>query len=362
MSSMWGNHFKISLFGESHGQAIGITIDGLEPGFPVDFDAVAAEMARRSPGKNPLATSRKEADAPKILSGILDGKTTGAPLCAVIENTNTRSGDYARLDQCPRPGHADYPAAVRFGGHADWRGGGHFSGRLTAPVVFCGALVKQILAQKGVFIGSHIKSLGPVEDTSFSEIPLGKELFDALASYELPLVDQNHAPAVTDHILAAKMDLDSVGGVVECAAIGLPAGLGNPFFGSVESVLSSLIFSIPGVKGVEFGDGFAISQMRGSQANDAYYYDGGKVKTRTNHNGGVLGGITNGMPVLFRAAFKPTPSIAKEQQTVNLAEQTNTTLQIKGRHDPCIVVRAVPVVEAMAAIGLYDLLKGSSLW
>ena len=355
MSGMWGNKLKVSIFGESHGAGIGITIDGLPSGIEIDMEEVLKEMARRAPGKSRLSTARKEGDQPEILSGFFEGKTTGTPLCAVIRNSDQHSKDYGKLKDLMRPGHADYPGFIRYNGFNDYRGGGHFSGRITAPLVFAGAVCKQILNIKGINIGAHVKSIGTIYDKSFDEVELTKELLDNLKINELPLLCSEKEEMMRNAILEARSNCDSVGGTIECTVIGIDAGVGNPFFDSVESTLAHLMFSVPAVKGIEFGKGFEMSELRGSQCNDEYYYDGDKVKTYTNNNGGITGGITNGMPILFKVGIKPTPSIAKKQRTIDIAENKESELIIEGRHDPCIVQRAVPVIEAVTAIGILDL-------
>lgn len=355
MSGMWGNKLKVSIFGESHGAGIGITIDGLPSGIEIDMEEVLKEMARRAPGKSKLSTARKEGDQPEILSGFFEGKTTGTPLCAVIRNSDQHSKDYGKLKDLMRPGHADYPGFIRYNGFNDYRGGGHFSGRITAPLVFAGAVCKQILNIKGINVGAHVKSIGTIYDKSFDEVELTKELLDNLKINELPLLCSEKEEMMRNAILEARSDCDSVGGTIECTVIGIDAGVGNPFFDSVESTLAHLMFSVPAVKGIEFGKGFKMSELRGSQCNDEYYYDGDKVKTYTNNNGGITGGITNGMPILFKVGIKPTPSIAKKQRTIDIEEKKESELIIEGRHDPCIVQRAVPVIEAVTAIGILDL-------
>lgn len=355
MSGMWGNKLKVSIFGESHGAGIGITIDGLPSGIEIDMEEVLKEMARRAPGKSRLSTARKEGDQPEILSGFFEGKTTGTPLCAVIRNSDQHSKDYGKLKDLMRPGHADYPGFIRYNGFNDYRGGGHFSGRITAPLVFAGAVCKQILNIKGINVGAHVKSIGTIYDKSFDEVELTKELLDNLKINELPLLCCEKEEMMRNAILEARSDCDSVGGTIECTVIGIDAGVGNPFFDSVESTLAHLMFSVPAVKGIEFGKGFEMSELRGSQCNDEYYYDGDKVKTYTNNNGGITGGITNGMPILFKVGIKPTPSIAKKQRTIDIEEKKESELIIEGRHDPCIVQRAVPVIEAVTAIGILDL-------
>ena len=355
MSGMWGNKLKVSIFGESHGVGIGITIDGLPSGVEINMEDVMKEMARRAPGKSKLSTARKEGDVPEILSGFFQGKTTGTPLCAVIRNSDMHSKDYGKLKDLMRPGHADYPGFIRYNGFNDYRGGGHFSGRITAPLVFAGAICKQVLEAKGISIGAHVKSIGKIEDKSFNEVNLNKELLEKLKVKELPLLASEKEDEMRSTILEAKKDQDSVGGTIECTVLGISAGVGNPFFDSVESTLAHLMFSVPAVKGIEFGKGFLMSELRGSECNDEYYYDGDEIKTYTNNNGGITGGITNGMPILFKVGIKPTPSISKEQRTVDICEKKDAELVIEGRHDPCIVQRAVPVIEAVTAIGILDL-------
>lgn len=359
MSSTWGNNIKISVFGESHSEAIGVVIDGLEAGIELDLDEISFEMGRRAPGKNAMSTSRNESDAPEIVSGFFNGKTTGTPLCAVIKNQNTRSQDYERTKNLIRPGHADFTGFVKYNGFNDYRGGGHFSGRLTAPIVFAGAICKQILEKEDIKIGAHIKQIADVCDKSFDFTNIDAKIIDNLKSKELAFLEEAKENDAKERILAAKNDLDSVGGIIECAVIGLYSGIGNPMFDSVESVLSHILFSIPSVKGVEFGSGFSFADMRGSEANDSFYYDGDIIKTKTNNNGGINGGITNGMPIVFRTVIKPTPSIAKKQKTIDISAGCDAEIEIVGRHDPCIVQRAVPVIEAATAIAIYDLIKGA---
>ena len=353
----WGNKIRLTVFGESHGPAIGAVLDGLPAGEELDPAGIAAQMARRAPGQDPTATQRKESDAPRVLSGLLDGKTTGAPLCAVIENTSQHSKDYENLLSVPRPGHADYTAFLRYQGFNDVRGGGHFSGRLTAPLVFAGAVCRQILRRRGIRIGAHVLSIHGVSDLPFDPVSIPDSLLKDLSSRYFPTLSKEAQEAMRAEIEKARMNLDSVGGVVECAVTGVPGGFGGPLTEGVESSLSSLLFGIPACKGVEFGEGFAASELYGSENNDPLFLDGeGEIRTRTNRAGGILGGITNGMPIVFRAAFKPTPSIGREQESVDLLTRTEAKLTVKGRHDPCIVPRAVPVVEAAAAIALLDLL------
>ena len=321
-----------TIFGESHGAEIGVVLTGVPAGIALDRDFILREMARRAPGQSALSTARKEADIPEIVSGVFEGKTTGAPLCAVIQNTDTRSRDYEELRRKPRPSHADYAAFVASGGFRDYRGGGHFSGRLTAPLVFAGAVAKQLLSGRGITVSARITRLGGVQD------PTEKQIEDV--------------------ILSAKRDGDSVGGTIACAVEGMPAGLGAPDFGcNVEGIFSQHLFAVPAVKGVAFGAGFALADMRGSEANDPFYMDEDTVRTRTNNAGGVNGGITNGMPITFAVVLRPTASIYKEQDTVDLDTRSDTRLIIHGRHDPCIVPRAGVVIEAAAALAAWEVLE-----
>lgn len=356
MSSVIGDKIKLSIFGESHGEAIGCVIDGLPAGIKIDMNAVYKDMQRRAPGKDKTATPRLEKDIPHILSGMLDNVTTGAPLAMVIENTNTKSGDYSNLMTVPRPGHSDYPAYVKYGGNNDIRGGGHFSGRLTAPLVFAGSVAKQILSQTGVTIGAHIKQIGSVCDVVSDLNKTDKSLLDTLSSSTFSLIDETKEQAMRDEIEKARLSLDSVGGIIECFAVGLPVGLGGNMFDTVEGKLASILFGVPAVKGVEFGIGFGFADKRASEVNDQYEIKNGRVATLSNNNGGVLGGMTDGAPLSVSVAIKPTPSIAKKQKSVNLLTMENAELEIHGRHDPCIVVRAVPVIECAVALGLLDLM------
>lgn len=353
MSNTFGNILKISIFGESHSAGIGVIIDGLPAGLKIDEDFIFHEMARRAPGRNSLSTPRLERDLPEIQSGYFNGYTTGTPLCAVIKNTDTRSKDYQ--PEVLRPSHADYSGKMRYGGFNDYRGGGHFSGRLTAPLVFAGAICKQFLQQQNIEMFAHIQKVKDISDDMFSTCEIDLEQARAIKEKEIPVINDAVIAPMKETILNAKHDGDSVGGIVECVVVGLDAGLGSPFFDSVESRLSSMLFSVPAVKGVEFGLGFEIANLFGSEANDSFYLDGDQIKTSTNHNGGINGGITNGMPVLLRVAIKPTASIAKEQKTVNIDEKKECVMRVHGRHDPCIVQRAVSVVEAVTAIVMTDL-------
>ena len=356
MSSTYGDKIKISVFGESHGNGIGVVIDGLPAGVKIDMDRVLIQMSRRAPGKDRTATPRLEKDLPKVLSGMLGDTLTGAPLCAVIENTNTKSGDYSNLLACPRPGHSDYTAFVKYNASNDIRGGGHFSGRLTAPIVFAGAICRQILENKGIKIAAHINSIGTVNDTAFNPVSIEDELITKLNNSTFALIDGSVEEAMREQVEDARMNLDSIGGTIECAVTGIDAGIGEPMFEGVEGVIAKAVFGVPAIKGIEFGKGFELAQMRGSQSNDPFRYENGNVVTETNNCGGILGGITNGMPVIFRAAVKPTPSISQKQRTVDLQKKENAELEIHGRHDPCIVPRAVPVIEAVTAIAIINLM------
>lgn len=357
MGSSFGTTLKVQIFGQSHAPAIGVCIDGFPAGFTPDLEELNAFLARRAPGQGAHTTARKEPDRPEFLSGLADGHTCGAPLAAIIRNTDTRSKDYGNLRDIPRPSHADFPAQIKYGGAQDIAGGGHFSGRLTAPLCIAGGLCLQYLAARGIQIGAHILQIGNAYDRSFSEttpelpVPPGA----------LPVLAPEAAEAMLAEICAAKADRDSIGGVIECAVTGLPVGVGEPMFGGLENRLAQILFGIPAVKGVEFGSGFACASMRGSAHNDPYYMDGETVRTKTNRAGGISGGISNGMPVLFRAAFKPTASISRPQESISFSGHCSATLEIHGRHDPCIVPRAVPCVEAAAAIAILDALLEARL-
>ena len=354
MGSVYGKKLKVAVFGQSHAPAIGVTVDGLPAGFPVDMEALRVFLARRAPGQNALSTARREADVPEFLCGLRDGVTCGAPLTAVIRNTDTRSGDYRDLADCPRPGHADYTAAVKWNGHQDPAGGGHFSGRLTAPLCIAGGIALQMLGARGIEIGAHIARIADVTDAPFDPVSITPEQLAAVKEKPFPVVDDGAAEPMQAAILSAKAEADSVGGVIECAAVGVPVGVGDPMFDGLESRLASILFGVPAVKGVEFGAGFGVAQMRGSACNDPFVLRDGEVRTATNNNGGILGGIANGMPILLRVAVKPTPSIGKEQDSVCLSKMEETKLTVQGRHDPCIVQRAVPVIEAAVALALLD--------
>lgn len=344
--SSYGQILRLTIFGQSHSPAIGVTMEGLPAGLAIDQAELQRFLERRAPGRNVYSTPRAERDQVEFLSGLWNGRTCGAPLTAVIRNENARSGDYAALQNTPRPGHADYTAAVKYGGAQDYAGGGAFSGRLTAPLCIAGGICRQLLAAEGVSILSRIAAIGGIEDEG--------ELTVSTAEKPFPTVSDGAGARMRGAIAAAKAEGDSLGGIVECAVPGLPVGLGGPLFDGLESRIAAAVFGIPAVKGVEFGAGFAAAALRGSENNDPFVLRGGRIETEGNHAGGILGGISNGMPLRFRAAFKPTPSIAREQRTVALDAMTETTLSVTGRHDPCIVPRAVPCVEAAAAIALYD--------
>lgn len=355
MSGIWNRNIGLSIFGESHGPVIGITINGLQAGFILDETFIQSELNRRRPGYHDYATPRKEKDHYEIISGIFEQRTTGAPLTMIIRNNNTKSEDYESIKNRVRPGHADYTSKIKYDNFADYRGGGQFSGRLTASLVFAGAIAKSILKEKNILIGAQITKIGHIRDERLEGVS-EKDLLKLL-SKSFPTIDEEISEEMKSTILEAKDDGDSVGGEIRCFALNVPAGLGDPYFDSFESVLSQLIFSIPAIKGLSFGSGFRLSDMQGSTSNDAYEYINGQVKTKTNHNGGILGGITNGMPIDFTVVVKPTPSISKPQKTVDLNKESNEILEIHGRHDPCIVPRVVPVIEAVLALTILDRLS-----
>ncbi len=369
--STYGSKISFTVFGQSHAPAVGMTLTGLPAGEAIDLEELQKFLAKRSPGRSPLMTARKEADIPEFVSGFAappadsaaahdaDGSaaltqliTCGAPITAVIRNTDVRSADYERLRFVPRPGHADYPAFVKYNGKNDYRGGGVFSARLTAPLCVAGGILRQILARKGIRIGAHVYALGGINDSPFSPSIVSKRDFDMLEDMELPVLDDKAGEGMQEAILRAKAEKDSIGGIIECAVTGLPAGKGDVLYDSLEGLISQAVFGIPAVRGIEFGAGFAAAQMRGSEHNDPFIYRNGTVQTSTNNHGGILGGLTTGMPVIFRAAFKPTPSIAQPQRTVNLVTKEEVTLEIQGRHDPCVVPRAVPCVISAAALAI----------
>lgn len=347
-----------TIFGESHGPAIGVVLEDLPSGVPMDMDFIAAELRRRATGSSPLSTPRKEADQVEVLSGVFEGKTTGTPLCMMIRNGDQHSKDYAAIRYLARPGHADLTGFVRYGGYNDYRGGGHFSGRLTAPLVAAGAVAKLILRENGVQAAAHIAAVGSVWDTPIDPVHPNMAALTACGQKPFPVLSDTKGEQMQTLILEAKSQLDSIGGVIECAVTGLPMGLGAPDFDrNAETEFARQLFAIPAIKGLEFGDGFGLAALRGSQANDPWTMEGGVPVTTSNHNGGILGGITTGMPLLFRVAVKPTPSIAQPQHTIDMSAQRDAEITVQGRHDPCIVHRAVPVVEAAAALASLRLLK-----
>jgi len=353
MKNTFGHNISLTLFGESHGQEIGAVVDGLAPGIKIDHEYIASRLARRRPSGR-ISTARAEKDEYRIVSGVFEGYTTGTPLCILIPNKDTLSKDYSKLKELPRPSHADYTAMCKYHGFADHRGGGHFSGRLTAPIVAAGAIIEKALFEKGIRMGTHIASIGGIRDQAYD--PISPEIDRIREGF--PVLDAEAGERMKAEILAAAEDGDSVGGVLETAVVGMPTGVGEPWFDTVEGLISQAMFSIPAVKGVEFGRGFDVTTLRGSEANDPFTVSDRKIVTETNNSGGINGGITNGMPIIFRVAVKPTPSIYKEQRTVNVGEMTDTTLSIEGRHDPAIIHRAGVVVEAMTALTLADMLAG----
>ncbi len=353
MKNTFGNNVSVTLFGESHGVAIGCVIDGLAAGIKVDKEFIAKQLELRRP-VGAISTPRTEADKFEILSGVFEGKTTGTPICIVIPNENTKSGDYGDIKYIMRPSHADFTANEKYNGAGDYRGGGHFSGRVTAGIVAAGAIAISILKEKGISVGTHISRLSGINDRDFDDLASD---INALNNMQFAVLDNKKAEEMQERILEVKSQGDSVGGVLETVVTGLPTGVGEPWFDSVEGMLSHALFSIPAVKGVEFGAGFSIADMTGSVANDPFVSVNGEIKTKTNNNGGINGGITNGMPVIFRTAIKPTPTISKEQETVDIRDNSNTVLAACGRHDPCIVHRARVVVDSITAIVLCDMLS-----
>ena len=354
MSSTIGKNIKISIFGESHGPAIGVVIDGLPAGEAIDIDKLKSFLGRRAPGRNLYSTPRREEDEPIFLSGLLNNITTGAPLCAIIKNTNTHPQDYVR--DIPRPGHADYTGYIKYKGHNDASGGGHFSGRLTAPMCIAGGICLQILERKGITIGAHINSIGDIQDAPIDSVAICKEELLNIISKPFSVIDDTKGEEMKALIMETKKEKDSVGGVIECCILGVPIGIGEPMFEGIESRISQAVFGIPAVKGIEFGSGFQGSQWKGSKNNDSYIIKDGKVTLETNNSGGILGGISTGMPIIFRAAIKPTPSIGKEQKSISISKNSPEALAIHGRHDPCIVPRAVPCMESVAALVILDML------
>ncbi len=352
MKNTFGNSLHITISGESHGEALCVILDGLRPGIAVDNGYVASRLALRRPSGS-ISTSRCEQDEFKIISGVFEGKTTGTPLCIVIPNADKKSADYSEMKYLPRPGHADYTAFLKYGGYQDYRGGGHFSGRITAALVAAGAIAQLDLSERGIKLASHIKSIGEVSDRGFEDISADIE---ALKDMSFPVLDGNSAEEMKNEIEKARRENDSIGGALETAVIGMGGGYGEPWFDSCESMLAHILFSIPGIKGVSFGAGERFSHLNGSQANDSFVKSGNGIITSTNNNGGINGGITNGMPIVFTCAVKPTPSIAKEQTTVDIRSGEQALLSVKGRHDPCIVHRAASVVNACTALALLDII------
>ncbi len=357
MATTYGKNIKLTIYGGSHDESIGMILSGLPSGIKLDTDKLLSFMKRRAPGQNSYSTKRREPDIPVFLSGVCDGITNGEDIEAVIYNTNQHSSDYSSVTDIPRPSHADYAAIVKYGGRVDLRGGGHFSGRLTAPMCIAGGICLQILEQSGIHVAAHIHSIAGVCDSDFDAVNVSTGDFSNLSQNPFPTIDTAAGISMQEKIESARLDGDSVGGVIECAATGLPVGLGEHMFDGVEGRISQIMFGIPAVKGIEFGLGFGSAEVLGSQNNDQFYTDGKTVRTLTNNAGGVIGGMTSGMPLIFKVAFKPTPSIAKKQQSVSLSRMENVELKISGRHDPCVVPRAVPVVEAACAIAILDMLS-----
>ena len=353
-STFIGQRLRLSIFGQSHSEAIGMTLDGLPAGIEIDPDELQRFLNRRAPGQNDWSTPRKEEDRPDFLCGLKDGFTCGAPLTAVIHNNNTRPKDYSQLKITPRPGHADYTAEVKYRGFQDYSGGGHFSGRLTAPLCIAGGIVRQELRRHNIAVDARIAAIAGIRDESAFEASVADKAF--------PVVDDKIGEQMRAAIQNAREDGDSVGGVIECVVRGLPVGIGEPMFDGLANQIARAVFAVPAVKGVEFGAGFEAAKLRGSENNDPFLVEDGRIRTGANHAGGILGGITNGMPLVFRVAVKPTPSISRAQQSVNLSTMEPQELRVTGRHDPCIVPRAVPVIEAAAALAVYDLILGESIW
>ena len=356
MGTTYGSNIKLDIYGGSHDEKIGMTLSGIPAGEVIDMEALRAFMARRAPGQDAYSTARREPDEPIFLSGLDGNVTNGDTIEAVIYNKNQRSGDYSALLDTPRPSHADFAARIKYGESVDLRGGGHFSGRLTAPMCIAGGICLQMLERRGIKIGAHIYSVGSVFDTPFDPVDVCTAEFELIHSRRFSVIDEAAGEKMRTEIENARLEGDSVGGIVECAVIGLPIGLGEHMFASVEGAISSVVFGIPAVKGIEFGAGFSAASLRGSQNNDPFVTDGTRVFTKTNNAGGILGGMSSGMPIVFRAAIKPTPSIAKEQDSVSLSRMENVKMVVGGRHDPCIVPRAVPVFEAACALAITDLM------
>ena len=362
MSYSFGKNFKVTLFGQSHSEEIGIVIDGISAGYKINKDLIRKNLERRRPGKNKFSTARKEDDDFKIVSGEVEGITCGAPLCALIENKDQKSRDYDNLKDRPRPSHADYPAYVKFKGFNDIRGGGQFSGRMTAPIVIAGSIAEDLLLKKGIKIYSRIKSIGQASDIDINLNKIGEEKLCDLKNEDFPVFQNEAREKMQEEILKAKEVGDSIGGIVETFILNMPVGIGEPFFDSLESVISHAVFSVPGIRGIEFGSGFEAAKMHESSHNDEYYYENGELKTRTNNHGGIIGGLSSGMPIIFRTAVKPTSSIAKTQNTISLKDKKNVNLKIIGRHDPSIVPRALVAIEMITALAILDLVMEGEGW
>lgn len=362
MSYSFGKNFKVTLFGQSHSEDLGIVIEGISAGYKINKDLIRKNLERRRPGKNKFSTARKEDDDFKIVSGEVEGITCGAPLCALIENKDQRSKDYDNLKDRPRPSHGDYPAYVKFKGFNDIRGGGQFSGRMTAPIVIAGSIAEDLLLKRGIKIYSRIKSIGQASDIDINLNKIGEEKLCDLKNEDFPVFQNEAREKMQEEILKAKEDGDSIGGIVETFILNMPVGIGEPFFDSIESVISHAVFSVPGIRGIEFGSGFEAAKMNGSSHNDEYHYENGEVKTRTNNHGGIIGGLSSGMPIIFRTAVKPTSSIAKAQNTISLKDKKNVNLKIVGRHDPSIVPRALVAIEMITALAILDLVMEGEGW
>ena len=362
MSYSFGKNFKVTLFGQSHSEDLGIIIDGISAGYKINKGLIIKNLDRRRPGKNKFSTARKEDDDFKIVSGEVDGLTCGAPICAIIENKDMKSKDYDNLKDRPRPSHADYPAYVKFKGFNDIRGGGQFSGRMTAPIVIAGSIAEDLLLKRGIKIYSRIKSLGDEEDVKLELKDINEDKLSNLKNEDFPVFDHEVRKKMQEEILRAKEEVDSIGGIVETFILNMPAGIGEPFFDSLESVISHAVFSVPGIRGIEFGSGFEAAKMRGSLHNDEYHYEKGEVKTKSNNHGGIIGGLSTSMPIIFRTAVKPTSSISKTQSTISLKDKKNVDLQIVGRHDPSIVPRALVAIEMITAIAILDLVMEGERW
>jgi len=362
MSSVFGKNLIVTVFGQSHSKAIGVSIDNLPAGFEIDMDELSAFMNRRSAEGKSYSTKRKEKDQIEFLSGLVGNTTCAAPLCTIIRNNDFKLSDYESLKNIPRPSHADYTSQMKYKGYQDPTGGGHFSGRLTAPLCIAGAICLQILKKEGISIHAHIKKIYDVEDTSFNPIGNDVDNVKMLLENDFPVIDKQKGILMQEKIHIASEQLDSIGGIIECAVYNLPVGIGEPMFDGLENNISKVVFAIPAVKGIEFGNGFRCTDLKGSENNDPFYINDGKILTKTNNHGGILGGISTGMPLIFRTAVKPTPSIGIEQYSVSLSESVNKKIKISGRHDPCIVPRAVPCVEAAAAIALLDMYMSYRIW